>query len=98
MRSLKASYTNIDSLLKCTKKVLKKHSKIQEYSFIKSGVSITADLSIDLLTSKTYSIHNFDGFIEQHIMTFALTNIFFIIFDCYDEFSHCTEEVCEVES
>ena len=92
-----AKSLSIKRLVNCTKKVINKRSKIQESSLLKSGISLTADLSIDLFTSKSYSIESFDIFIEHEVMTFALTNMFFVMYDCIHEFTQCAEDVCEIE-
>lgn len=87
--------TTIRKVKRCSTQVFHKRAQIYDSSLLKTFISMSADLSTELLLKHDYVIHDPSHFIEQHLLTYIVANSMYFVLDCVNEFKTCDEN-CDI--
>ena len=90
------SYKTIVNIKKCSKKVFDNRSSIYDSVITKSIISLISDLSVELFLQSSHSDYQISYFIEDHVLTYVLTNMVFFALDSCKIYAKCEDDNCEV--
>lgn len=91
-----AQSNKVNNVMRCAEQVFKRRVKIYDTCLLQTGISMIADLSVDVYLYKSYSNYELSHFVEEHMLTWLITSSLYFTYDCWIEFQICDEDMCDI--